>query len=474
MMRREPRLVICFRILWLILLTGSLGSARLWAQPPAPIPEELVKRLPAAYQDEARKLITADDVARRIFFNVADEEWTGLFFRLLAQKPAGPDFMKEQLEKEPSGVIRAQMLMALEKYMAQHPQDQVLLEKHISSDPDPTAALAALETLRRIKVASVGEVLNKRIKSSQGGDEAAANALRDAYISHYMWFGDVRLPDFAYTPPPMFEAKSSGQLVRALAFGDFGWGSGDSQAKSAAAMRAYHHDHPFDLGITLGDNFYGRGPFLFAERIGIASPDDPRWQTQYEQMYSPMGIKIYPSFGNADYIDPSGPAAEIAYTKKSKTWYFPAPYYTFTAGPVQFFSVDNIRLSDDELRWLDEALAKSKARWKVVYGHYHIYSSTETEANPATSRLLPILKKNSVDVWLNGHLHEMQELQPDGSVHFFVNGGAGAELSGPAKIFKGTRVVRHGFSVIEADDQHLDMIFIGDDGKEVSRSHITK
>src|SRR5262249_40780399 len=77
-----------------------------------------------------------------------------------------------------------------------------------------------------------------------------------------------------------------------------------SQFKTAAAMRAYHQQHPFDFGITLGDNLYGRGPLSFAGRSGVATPDDSRWQTRWEQLYGPMRIKFYLVFGHADYFDP--------------------------------------------------------------------------------------------------------------------------------------------------------------------------
>jgi hypothetical protein len=193
-----------------------------------------------------------------------------------------------------------------------------------------------------------------------------------------------------------------------------------------------------------------------------------------------MGIKFYPSIGNADYMDVNGLAAELAYTKKSQSWVFPAPYYTYTAGAVQLFAIDNIRLSDDELQWLDAELAKSKARWKVVYGHYFIHTynvDSELENNDElVTRLLPILKKNSVDVSLAGHNHELQELQPEGSLHFFVSGGGGATSSGIAPTYKGAKFKtgQHGFSVIEADEEHLDVIFINDAGEELYRSHITK
>ena len=56
------------------------------------------------------------------------------------------------------------------------------------------------------------------------------------------------------------------------------------------------------------------------------------------------------------------------------SWRMPAPYYTFTAGPVQFFAMDTNEVSEAQLLWLKDGLANSRARWKLVYGHHPIYS----------------------------------------------------------------------------------------------------
>jgi phosphodiesterase/alkaline phosphatase D-like protein len=189
----------------------------------------------------------------------------------------------------------------------------------------------------------------------------------------------------------------SNRSVRVLDFGDFGTGSA-GQLQDAQAMLAYHKAHSFDFGVTLGDNFYSRG---------VSSPDESRWQTQWEQLYGPLGIKFYAVYGNHDYNSPDSPAAELAYTHQSHTWVFPAPYYMYTAGAAQFFAIDTIRLSDDELAWLDDALNKSTAKWKIVYGHYHIYSATRGDNRELITRLLPILEKNHVQIYLNGHDHNM-------------------------------------------------------------------
>src|SRR5262249_9732917 len=154
-----------------------------------------------------------------------------------------------------------------------------------------------------------------------------------------------------------------------------------------------------DFGLTLGDNFYSEG---------LPSPTHERWKTQYEDMYSAMHIKMYGSLGNHDQYDGDSPAAEITRSAISPTWRMPAAYYTYVAGPVQFFAIDGNDLSVRQLQWLKTELERSKASWKVVYGHFPI-DVAAVGLNPAYTaemreKLLPILKGRA-DVYMCGHHH---------------------------------------------------------------------
>ena len=147
------------------------------------------------------------------------------------------------------------------------------------------------------------------------------------------WFALERgtmLPAFLRTPPPVFAVKPADAPVRVLAFGDFGNGSPE-QKTVASTIAAYHAGQRFDLAVTLGDNFYS---------VGMESPSDPRWRTWFEELYAPLGITFFPALGNHDWGHPDSPAAEVLYTGRTPTWRMPAAYYTFTAGPVQFFAID--------------------------------------------------------------------------------------------------------------------------------------
>ena len=184
-------------------------------------------------------------------------------------------------------------------------------------------------------------------------------------------------------------------------------------------MAEWHRKTPFDFAITLGDNFYS---------AGMSSPTDPRWKILWDELYDPLGIKFYATLGNHDWVMSDSPAAEILYSDRSPSWRMPSPYYTFTAGPVQFFALDTNEVSDAQLAWFDGELKKSTSKWKIVYAHHPIYSDGEHGDNPVLAqKLLPLLRSR-VDVYLAGHDHILNHVKPEGGVEFFVSGGAGAGL----------------------------------------------
>ena len=273
-------------------------------------------------------------------------------------------------------------------------------------------------------------------------------------------------------------------VVRVLAFGDFGEQPGRGrdlgpQRRLARAMADYARTRPFDFGLTLGDNFYPRG---------LASPTDPRWETQWENLYGVLGIRFYATLGNHDYFDAASPAAEIARSALSASWCLPRRYYTFVAGPVQFFAVDTTPVEEPKYgtdsyragqrRWLEEALAASRAPWKVVYAHHPIYTNGDHALDhrpkgtlPAVKAyLLPLLVRHRVDVYLAGHDHDLEALEPEDGVHFFISGAAGRRVepfdSHECRLWGLPET--YGFAVLEADaaGRSLTVSFVGynDDG----------
>ena len=400
-----------------------------------------VEMLKPELRAKGQELLAQTDEAQRIRLAV----------ELFRADPSGSiEFLLAVLSTDPSPRVRRAIIEGLGGNP--HPKVREALERHATTDPDVGIARLALERLRIQKNLELRGLLMRRMELARNkGDDAG---LRQLAQEQERWISLVRgtmLPSFMRVPPPVFALKPEDKPVRVLAFGDFGTGT-DNQKAVAAAMREFHKKSPFDFAVTLGDNFYS---------LGMESPTDPRWKTQWDDLYTPLGIKFYATMGNHDWGYADSPAAELLYGRQSPSWQMPAPYYTFTAGPIQFFALDTNEVSDAQLIWLKEELDKSRARWKLVYGHHPIYSAGQHGNNVSLiARLLPVLK-GRVDVYLAGHDHDLQHLKPEGTLHFFVSGGGGAGIRiikpGERSLFAKSS---YGFSVLEVTAAELKITFI--------------
>ncbi|MBE0657492.1 MAG: metallophosphoesterase [Bryobacteraceae bacterium] len=326
------------------------------------------------------------------------------------------------------------------------------LERWATSHPNPTLAIHALDRLADYRQELLSETLRKRILIARAANDTEA-LLALGRVQEIL---GSQLPAFLWEAPPKFEAKPASASLRIVAIGDTGTGSPIQEA-CANTMARIHQEQPFDFGITLGDNYQDNGPL---------SPADARWERYWERFYPQLCIPFYPSLGNHDWSNPSGPAAELLY--KNPSWKLPALYYTYTAGPVQFFVINTPLISERQRIWLDRELKASTSRWKVVYGHFQIYSALRGDNETLIQDILPILQSNQADIYFCGHEHIFQHLKPQGNVHLFVNGAAGAgartarQKDYPNILFMAES--KSGFSVLEATESALTMKFIDQDG----------
>jgi tartrate-resistant acid phosphatase type 5 len=438
-----------------------------------PLSQALMDQVPDLYKERAQA-IRLSAVLQKRYLELPNLERNvfSLITSRIAQAPDGVAFLVEAAMKESVGWRRARLLSRavftkeFPAYLAAHPDLLNTYARHAATEPDVDAALQILTSLRRIRQDQLAQLLKQRMNVARAsGDQAGLEKLSEEESKRYKWFGEIAMPAVYRDAPPTFSVGGQAEKpIRVLAFGDFGTGQ-DSQIENAATMRAHHKTRPFDFGITMGDNFYP---------IGMDSPLDPRWKTQWEDLYSPMGIQFYVSLGNHDYGQGGSPLSEILYSEKSKSWSMPARYYSFTAGAAQFFQVDTVDFSERQARWLGEELAKSTATWKIVYGHYQIYSATrgdnDEQQDDLVHSLLPILKKHKVDLYICGHDHNLQILKPEDGVNFVVAGSGGASTYELDEDYTRTafQAQTHGFAVIELDRDSLDVRLIDNTGKELS------
>jgi 3',5'-cyclic AMP phosphodiesterase CpdA len=132
-------------------------------------------------------------------------------------------------------------------------------------------------------------------------------------------------------------------------------------------------------------------------------------------------IPAVPVAGNHEYSRVGGDPA-LAQRMLSILW---RPQFTLPADPSLpeelRESVYSVRYSDDlevfvldtnapdiamQARWLDERLTASSARWRVATFHHPLFSSAGDRDSPRQREpLLPVFRKHSVDLVLQGHDH---------------------------------------------------------------------
>lgn len=195
---------------------------------------------------------------------------------------------------------------------------------------------------------------------------------------------------------------------------------------------------PFQSVLVLGDNVYGApkdgthpmdgDPALFTDRL---------WES-FKGLIQ-KGVELFPILGNHD----------VRYGQEEKQLaYLNVPrYYQFSRGNVDFFAVDTTVMlpsydscykerpdfahqkAKEQVEWLDQQLAKSKSKYKIVMGHYPMYCSGRyhtrgINAELVRSILQPILIKHQVDAYLCGHEHHYERSQSIYGLTHFLSGSS--------------------------------------------------
>jgi tartrate-resistant acid phosphatase type 5 len=245
-----------------------------------------------------------------------------------------------------------------------------------------------------------------------------------------LWAGAVGTLGWAATP----------KALTFLATGDWGMNGEHFQRQVAVAMGEAADRLGSRFTIAVGDNFYD---------AGVQSVSDPHWKNSFEDVYVAKSLQTpwYAIMGNHDYG--GVPQAQLDYAKTSSRWRMPARYYTQSmitpdGAAVDLFFLDTTPLisgyrnrkedalranalsQDDaaQLRWLEGALAASKAPWKLAFGHHPVFSGGEHgDSKDLVAKLRPMLEKYGVQAYVCGHDHDLQHI--DRGVAYVCT-GAGA------------------------------------------------
>lgn len=214
---------------------------------------------------------------------------------------------------------------------------------------------------------------------------------------------------------------------------------------------------------------------------GVASTQDPLWMTNYELVYSHPELMLDWCAINGNHEYRGNTQAVLDYSKVSRRWHIPSRYYakTVKAGNEKLLLVfiDTPPLIDkyrddpetypdackqdrnEQLKWIEKTLSGSDAKWKIVVGHHPVYAETpkdESERSDMRARLEPLLDKYGVDMYLCGHIHNFQHIQPAGSkVDYLVN--TSGSLSRKVRAIEGTKYCspEAGFTIMVAEDNEV-------------------
>ena len=217
-----------------------------------------------------------------------------------------------------------------------------------------------------------------------------------------------------HDPPAVLKPAS----LKFAVIGDSGRWS-QVQRETAARLHRERDRFPFDIVLMLGDNNYGDG-----------SPES--YAVRFEDPYKPLidaGVKFFAALGNHD------PPHQWQYSLFNMAG---RRYYTFErrygvlpalgGGRAQFFALDTINLTDDQISWVDRELSKSTADWKILFFHHPIYSSGRYALSSTLTRraLESVLIEHEADVVFSGHEHLYERVMPQSGIVYFTAGASGS------------------------------------------------
>ncbi|XP_006012648.1 tartrate-resistant acid phosphatase type 5a [Latimeria chalumnae] len=259
-----------------------------------------------------------------------------------------------------------------------------------------------------------------------------------------------------------------------------------------------------DFVLALGDNFYYHG---------VENMDDKRFEETFEDVFAAESLRNVPWYVLAGNHDHSGNvSAQIAYTQVSKRWNFPNYYYDLnfkvphTNVSVTILMIDTIMLcgnSDDfqseqperplsmsaansQLKWLKEKLAKSRADYLLVAGHYPVWSiSRHGPTLCLVQYLQPLLNKYRATAYFCGHDHNLQYLEEEEFGVGYVLSGAGnfmqhstkhkhAVPEDSLKFYYAESSSLGGFAHVEINAKEMAVTFIEARGKSLYRTTLPR
>ncbi|XP_074576769.1 purple acid phosphatase 17-like [Curcuma longa] len=271
--------------------------------------------------------------------------------------------------------------------------------------------------------------------------QQAAMALLPLLLS--MISSSLFLSSMAELPRLEHPLKSDGS-VSLLVIGDWGRKGAFNQTLVAAQMGRIGEILDIDFVVSTGDNFYENG---------LTGIDDEAFEESFTNVFTAESLQKqwYSVLGNHDYRGDVLAQLSPVLRQIDRRWLC-LRSFVINAEIVEFFFVDTTPFVEhywskpkghhydwrgvapretyisNLVKDLDLALKESTARWKVVVGHHTITSaSIHGDTIELQSLLLPILKENGVDFYINGHDHCLEQISSNDCPLQFLTSGGGSK-----------------------------------------------
>lgn len=281
-------------------------------------------------------------------------------------------------------------------------------------------------------------------------------------LKNFLGIGKFNVRNAKKLKEPVLVQFPRDSSINFLVIGD--WGTGGSLQKSVAdAMAKTARAEPIDFILSVGDNFYPKG---------VSSIDDKAWKTKFEDIYHHPELKVdwYSVLGNHDYR--SNIHAQIEYHSINPRWHMDGRYFSFSKAKRDvslFFAmfdsqivVENRPQRSAQKKWLETEVSSNSSSWKFAVAHHPIRSNGFYGDNSAMVKdFKPIFDQSKLDIYFNGHEHDLQYIaDPRDSFRCIVSGagGGGRDTAyGANSLFAGTN---GGFVFCSATKDQLHIRFI--------------
>jgi hypothetical protein len=227
-----------------------------------------------------------------------------------------------------------------------------------------------------------------------------------------------------WAPPLSSVAVADFAMVPLGCFGDVDCGLDSCLFGESLANFTYCGAAKF--GAFLGDNFY---------LYGIDPTRPERFDIDLFARFfrfEELRMRFYAVVGNHDGVT----ELQIRKPGEHPFWYMPSLNYTtplheLNGTTIQSFMVDTHLLGEgsyetlrNQSHWLDDALTRSRAQWKVLMTHEPMFSFNDGFHNPGlVDFVLPVAIKHRVQLFIAAHEHGIYLHKIPGGTYQLVSAG---------------------------------------------------